>query len=163
MHKVCINSKQLALGLLFLLAGTLEYLVSRPTSTTLFLNKLEPLSSFFHSLPHLYGELGIYAPDFFHTLAFSLMAMAYLGSGIARASICVGWILLDCMFELGQMYGVQLVDYLGEWMEIDTIKNYFVNGTFDICDLIAIILGGMSALVLGELLSKEEVYDGKNN
>jgi hypothetical protein len=41
-----INKKQLLLGCLFLLAGTLEYLVSRPMGSTYFLAEFDAIQSF---------------------------------------------------------------------------------------------------------------------
>lgn len=154
-----INKKQVLLGCLFLLAGTIEYLVSRPIGSTYFLTKLEPIQSFFHHVPNLYGKLGLFAPEFFHALAFCLISMAFFSTRKSRITICIVWFSVDSIFELGQKYGTQLVGYLPKWFEtvpmLENLRNYLVNGRFDIYDLVAIGLGSLTAFFIGELLSKK--------
>jgi hypothetical protein len=162
-QNVSINRKHLALGLFFLLAGTLEYLVSRPTSSTLFLNHLEPVTSFFRSLPPLYGQFGIYAPAFFHPLAFSLMTMAHVGTRVGRVSSCIAWTSINCLFETAQNHGPQLRQGDVGQRPIDTVQNYLSSGVFDIGDVVAIFLGGTTAYFLGELLAGQEICNDKKN
>jgi len=154
-----INKKQLIIGISFLLAGTMEYLVSRPIGSTYFLYKFKSIQLFFHHMPNLYGKMGIFAPEFFHPLALSLISMALVSSRKSRMAICIAWFTVDSMFELGQKYGTLLMEYLPKWFGtvpiLENLKSYFVNGRFDICDLIAIGLGSFTAFFIGELISKK--------
>jgi hypothetical protein len=162
-----INKKQVLLGCLFLLAGTIEYLVSRPIGSTYFLTKLEPIQSFFHHVPNLYGKLGLFAPEFFHALAFCLISMAFFSTRKSRITICLVWFSIDSAFELGQKYGTQFVEYVPQWFGkapiLENLRNYLVNGRFDIYDLVAIGLGSLTAFFIGELLSKKGGSDEKEH
>lgn len=161
-----INKTQLLLGCLFLLAGTIEYLVSRPIGSVYFLRKFPAVQSFFQQMPNLYGKLGVFAPEFFHALAFCLISMAFFSSKKSRIAICLSWFSVDSIFELGQRYGIQLVEYLPKWFEtvpmLENLRNYLVNGRFDIYDLVAIGLGSLTAFFIGELLSKKGGSDEKS-
>jgi hypothetical protein len=154
-----INKKQLLLGCLFLLAGTMEYLVSRPMGSTYFLAQFKAIQSFFHHMPNVYGKLGIFAPEFFHALALCLISMAFFSTRRSRITICIVWFSIDSVFELGQRYGAQLAEHIPQWFEkvpvLENLGNYLVNGRFDMYDLAAIGLGSLTALFIGELVSKK--------
>jgi hypothetical protein len=160
-----INRKQLLVGILCLSLGTIEYLVSRPIGSAYFLNKFKALQSILHHFPNLYGKLGMFAPEFFHPLAFSLICMAFVSSRKSRMMICFAWFGVDSVFESSQKYGPQLVEYLPKWFGkvpiLENLGNYLVNGRFDINDLIAIGLGSLTAFFIGELLSKRGEGNGK--
>ena len=159
LESLSINKKQLLLGCLFLLAGTIEYLVSRPIGSTYFLRNFPAIQSFFHHMPNLYGKLGVFAPEFFHAAAFCLISMAFFSGRKSRITICLFWFSIDSVFELGQRYGVQLAEHIPQWFEkapiLENLRNYLVNGRFDIYDLMAIGLGSLTAFFIGELLSKK--------
>lgn len=150
-----INKKQVLMGAVFLLAGTLEYLVSRPIGSTYFLYKFRSIHSFFYRMPDLYGNLGMFAPEFFHVLAFSLISMSLFSSRTARITVCVVWFCLESTFELGQKYGPELTAYIPERLIPGNLRDFFVNGTFDSYDVIAIGLGTLTAFFIGELLSSK--------
>ena len=159
MESTKINKTQLVLGCLFLLAGTIEYLASRPIGSTYFLTKFNAIQSFFHHMPNVYGKLGVFAPEFFHALALCLISMAFFSSRKSRITICLAWFSIDSVFELGQRYGAQLVEYLPKWVEkvpvLENLSNYLVNGKFDLYDLLAIGVGSLTAFFIGELMSKK--------
>jgi hypothetical protein len=150
-----INKRQFLLGVLFLVAGTLEYLISRPIGSTYFLQPFTSILSYFRDVPNLYGEFGFFAPDFFHPLAFSLISMAFLSNKRdSRVFICFAWFSIDSMLELGQKYGAQFLDYLPQWLAkvpiTENLRDYLIYGTFDSYDLLAITLGSITAFVIGE-------------
>lgn len=159
MQSLRVNKKQLLLGCLFLLAGTIEYLVSRPIGSVYFLRKFPAVQSFFQQIPNLYGKLGIFAPEFFHALALCLISMAFFSSRKSRITTCLVWLSIDSVFELGQRYGVQLAEYIPQWFGtvpiLENLSNYLINGVFDFYDLLAIGLGSLTAFFIGELLSKK--------
>lgn len=152
-----MNTKQATLGLACLFAGTLEYLTGRPPGSTPLFNQIDLVAPCLTALPDLYGKLGSFVPDFFHPLAFSLMFMAFVESIKARISICIFWVLVDVLFEVGQKNGVEIMTLLSAHFEafplLRHVARYFANGTFDSYDLIAIGMGGVTAFVLGELSS----------
>jgi hypothetical protein len=154
-----INILQLMLGAFFLLAGASVYLVSRPIGSTCFLDKFHSIQSFFHYLPDIYGKAGMFAPEFFHALAITLLSLAFVSSRKSRVMICFGWFSINFLFEFGQRYGRQFGEYISEWNKaVPAIKNFsdfFVNGTFDVWDLISIFLGSVTAFCIGELTSKK--------
>jgi len=160
MNRFRINKKQLLLGILFLLAGTTEYLVSRPIGSTHFLHQYDSVQLFFHQMPSLYGKLGMFAPEFFHPLAFSLMSAALIASKKSKIMLCIAWFSINLLFELGQTFGAELVDYLPQsFMIVPMIKgfvDFLVYGTFDIYDLLAIGLGSMTAFSIVLHDSKKE-------
>ena len=160
-----INKTQLVLGCLFLLAGTIEYLVSRPIGSAYFLAKFPALQSFFHQAPNVYGKLGVVAPEFFHALGFCLISMAFFSTRKAKISICILWFSIDSVFELAQKYGTHLAGYIPKWFEsvpiLENLRDYLVNGTFDSYDLLAIGLGSLTAFLIGQLLHKEGGSDGR--
>ena len=162
-----INKRQFLLGILFLVAGTLEYLISRPIGSTYFLQPFTSILSYFRDVPNLYGEFGFFAPDFFHPLAFSLISMAFLSNKRdSRFFICFAWFSIDSMLELGQKYGAQLFDYLPQWLGkvpiTENLRNYMIYGIFDICDLLAITLGSITAFVIGESIKRGGKYAKPN-
>ena len=163
MESFRINKKQLLLGILFLLAGTMVYLVDRPIGSTYFLYKYRSIQIFFHQMPTLYGKLGMFAPEFFHPLAFSLISMSLISSRKSKVMICFIWFSIDSIFELGQKFGIELAENLPKWcVTVPTIKgfiDFFVYGTFDFYDLVAIGLGSLTAFLILELESKK----GENN
>jgi len=151
-----INKKQLLLGILFLLLGTMVYLVDRPIGSTHFLYKYRSIQTFFHQVPPLYGKIGMFAPEFFHPLALSLISMSLISSKKSKMMTCFVWFSIDSVFELGQKFGVELVEYLPKWfVTLPIIKDFidfFVHGTFDPYDLMAIGFGSSVAffiLILG--------------
>jgi hypothetical protein len=150
---------------LFLLAGVLEYLGNRPTGSTYLHLLLQPLAGWFHHIPPLYGKLGTVAPDFFHSLALSLLLVAFFVKRQSRMIICLTWFGIESLFELGQRYGMEIVEYLPGGLEtvpmMGNLEAYLVNGTFDFYDLIAFGLGSLTAFTLGELTTRKGGRDGR--
>lgn len=141
----------------------MEYLVSRPIGSTYFLNKFKSIQSILHHFPNLYGKLGMFAPEFFHPLAMSLMSMAFFSSRKSKIIVCLAWLGVDSIFELSQRYAIHLIKYLPKWFEtvpiLENLDNYLFNGRFDIYDLVAIGLGSSTAFFIGEPLSKKGGID----
>jgi hypothetical protein len=154
-----INKKQFLAGVLCLLAGVMEYLLARPVGSTYFLYDFKAVQSVLPRAPGLYGQFGGFAPEFFHPLAFSLISMALVSSRKARIVICISWFAINFMFELGQRCGAELAEYLPKWFDtlpvFGTLRIFFLNGRFDVYDLVAICLGSLTALLVGEMLAKK--------
>ena len=73
--------------------------------------------------------------------------------------ICVAWFTIDSMFELGQRYGHNIFEYLPQWFGkipmSDIFRSYFINGVFDVIDLLAIGFGSITAFIIGQTVKTE--------
>lgn len=163
-----LNKKQVCFGLLFLLAGALEYLFARPVGSVYFLTNLQAIHSLLQSMPDIYGKYGLFAPVFFHTIAFSLISMSIFSTRRARIVVCMFWFCIECFFEISQKYGFHIVTFIPESIKsissFKIMENFFIKGRFDIYDLIAIGFGSIIALISGELLSRKGgIYERKDS
>ncbi len=145
------NKAQIVIGLAALLLGTMVYLVDRPGDHSFVPSAI----SLFPFTPSVFGVLGHGLPTFAHVFAFSLLTIAFVG-GAKRAAItvCLGWFLVDATFELGQHPQVAsgLSSLIPQWFEhlpvLDRTASYFLHGTFDPFDLLAIVSGALAAYVV---------------
>lgn len=151
---------QLVLGLAVLLLGTLVYLVDRPAGHVFFPSAFSlckaPLC--------LFGRLGQSLPTFAHVLAFSLFTAVLLGGGRSKAlAICLGWMVINAAFELGQHPAVApgVVSLIPVWFQqvpiLEEADRYFLHGTFDHGDMLSIALGALAAYVVIQRTSRREV------
>ena len=57
----------------------------------------------------------------------------------------MSWLLIDCAFELGQNFNSWPLKIIPDWVLgipfLENSKNYFMHGTFDLTDMIAIFIG----------------------
>lgn len=94
------------------------------------------------------------SPSFIHVFSFSIfssLVFPVCTRGAILAS-CLFWTFVNCLFEIGQLAKVSLQK---EFLEksngvpfLDNIGPYFTNGTFDIWDIFACLLGGFSAFFI---------------
>lgn len=158
-----ITRVQLSIGLAILLLGTLVYALDRPPEQALITAAIG-LPAFTSGV---FGPLGPVLPAFAHVFAFILLTTALIGNTRAVClSACLGWWLIDTAFELGQHPYVAdwLSTHLSRGPENLTIVNYtvdyFVHGTFDPWDLLAITLGVVAAyLVIEKTKQQEQQYE----
>ena len=138
-------------------AGLLVYLLGRQPEHVYFL---------FHgfSLAHGHtsplGVLGNYLPSFVHVYAFILLTATVAGSLNARLlRICTMWFVIACLFECGQHPAVSptIVAALPIWFArvpvLDNTAAYFLNGTFDLLDLLALAAGTVAAYLTVVLIA----------
>lgn len=156
------NYKQITVGLAGLFAGTAVYLISRPFHSVYFLHGLKSSERYFHSFPNFFGAFAHNAPAFFHPLSFSLVTMGLLAqTRKSRFMICLFWFSVNILFEVGQNVSLQVSHFIPHWFEqvplLSNTKNFFLFGTFDICDIIAIFLGSVVAFAVSELTSEKGV------
>jgi hypothetical protein len=100
----------------------------------------------------LFGVLGGCLPTFVHVIAFALLTGVALGPGPQRALIAsVGWVVVNTLFELGQVDGVARAmsgsGLIGSWMPAAAL-GYFRSGTFAAGDLGAAGMGGLVAYTI---------------
>lgn len=118
---------------------------------------------------HLFGSIGAHLPSFVHVAVFILISAAILAPWRFRiAWICLLWFGIDSLFELAQhdVIAVRIAAVVPNWFEgkyfLENTTAYFLNGTFDLLDIVSIALGSVVAyLVLQASRVQEKGYDGK--
>jgi len=145
-----VNRLQVLIGLLGLLLGTMVYLVDRPPETTYFIYSSTIGLSLYRIFPDFFGLIGHNLPSFFHIFSFILLTAGFFSCRKrGYFIICVSWLFVECAFELGQRYGAFANDFFPEWFEgipyLENTANYFRYGTFDVFDVIAMLMGTIAA------------------
>ena len=151
-RQVIVNRVQIFVGLTALLLGSLVYLVDRSPDHTYFIYISGLNISLYNTLPNIFGLVGNSLPAFIHVFAFILITAGLLGCR-KRGSIiiCLNWLLVDCAFELGQKFNMWSSNTIPEWFAgipfLENTGNYFLKGTFDFVDIVAIFFGTILAYV----------------
>jgi len=145
-----VNGVQILIGLGGLAVGTLVYLIDRPPEATYFLHFTRIKISLYGILPNVFGAIGNSLPDFLHVFSFILLTAGLLRWGKKGSlAICLGWFLIDVIFELFQKFNALPLKIIPKWFNgipfLENTENYFTQGTFDFFDLIAIALGAAIA------------------
>ena len=149
-HQVIVNKVQFFVGLTALLLGSLVYLVDRSPDRTYFIYISGLNISLYNTLPNVFGAIGNSLPAFIHVFAFILIT-AGLMSCQKRGwlIICLSWFFVDFAFELGQKFNEWALKLIPTWFSgmpfLENTENYFLRGTFDIIDLVAVALGTVIA------------------
>lgn len=148
-----INFLQILIGTLVLLLGTLVYLVDRPHHETYFVSNSRVDIRFFQQLPNLFGAAGNHLPAFAHVFAFTMITASLLACGKKGYLLsAAGWLITDSLFEIGQKYGTEIGPFIPGWFDgipfLESAGAFFANGTFDWNDLMAIVVGAVSAYVV---------------
>ena len=147
---VIVHSRaQLLAGILLLLLGSLVYVIDRSPDQVYFTRFFGIHLKMFNGGAPLLGSLGLRLPAFFHVLSFSLITGAFFRSGRGRyLVICTFWLLVNCCFELGQKYKDMAVKLTPDFFEripfLENTRAYFLNGTFDVYDLVAFFVGALA-------------------
>lgn len=138
-------------GLAALLLGIPVYLLTRPAESVLFLQYLPDIH---FRIPFDAGGILYALPSFLHIYAFILLTASVVASSTHHLRlICLFWLVIELLFEIGQLHALALIitDHLpvslsgSVWFE--AIPNYFLQGTFDPLDIAGLLLGAMAAYV----------------
>ena len=159
-----MNKKNVLIGVIGLLAGAGVYVVNR-AQPVYFLEKVGFIKRYSYLLPDIYGKLGGWLPEFFHAFSFSLISIGLFSrTKISRNIFCLLWLGIDSFFEIGQKYGSQLARYIPLWFNkvpiLKRTESYFVNGRFDILDLLAILSGVVVAYILTNITTTKPDKSG---
>jgi len=154
------------LAVAFLTFGLSVYLFDRPADRIYFVPDGWSLSL---GNGQLFGSIGAHLPSFVHVIVFILITGALLAPCRFRiASICLLWFGTESLFELAQhdVIAVRIAAIVPNWFEgkifLENTTAHFLNGTFDLLDIVSIALGsGVAYLVLQTSRVQEEGYDGK--
>ena len=141
---------QVFIGLNALFIGLVIYTLHRPTGSSYLGIMIHNLMGLLPVQISMNEILGGCLPDFLHPFAFSLICMALFphANRTIRGFICFFWLFTNILFEMGQFYGEQI----GQMMSFPSFfSNYFIGGTYDVLDIIAIGLGIISDFFIGEI------------
>lgn len=161
-HKWQIQAEllQAGAGCGALLLGLVIYLFSRDPQQVYFLAQVPSLSD---EVSLNSGRLGNVLPSFLHIYAFILLTTAVVSaSPVMTRIICVFWVSVECLFEIGQHAAIahSLASHLHAWTAdlpmLWAVHAYFMNGTFDVLDIVAILLGACAAYAT--VLVSQRVY-----
>jgi hypothetical protein len=147
---VVVHSRaQLLAGTFLLLLGSLVYVIDRSPNQVYFTRFFGIQVNMFDGGTPLLGSLGLRLPAFFHVLSFSLITGAFFNSSKGRyLIICLFWLLVNTCFELGQKYKTLAVKLTPDFFEyipfLENTRAYFLNGTFDVYDLVAFLVGALA-------------------
>ena len=136
-----------AIGSVAFAIGLFVYLADRDPSKAALIPTVALLTG-----SNVFGMLGGWLPSFVHTFAFSLFTAAALPiRSVPRYGTCVAWFAVNTAFEVGQHPQVSarlaeaLQGGLGALPFSRSLSNYFVHGTFDPGDIVAALLGALTA------------------
>ena len=158
--RIAPNLLQLILGLGALMIGVMEYALSRPADSTCLGASIKVIGGDLRYKMEVFGIFGGVVPEFVHPLAFALITMALFPetSRRIRVMICLFWLTVDLLFEVGQYFGQQISQFLPTILPHTRVSglliDYFLRGTYDHLDILAICLGIISAFVIGELITR---------
>lgn len=114
----------------------------------------------------LVAEISGQLPSFFHTYAFILLTFIVLGTS-SRFNLYLSislWATVEVLFEAGQhhLFQSSIINLIPDWFDqiraLDLTHNYFLQGTFDPLDLLAIAIGSACALLTVHLFQREEIH-----
>jgi hypothetical protein len=142
------------MGWAALIPGVLFYFLFRPQGVAYVSERLRLdliLRPYSLAAP-LWGSF----PDFIHPLAFSMIGMGVLSlSRRWRLLVCSSILLLNLFFEIGQKYKNMALGIVPKWLDgipvLENVNSYFLRGTFDLQDVLAMCLGSSIAFVVSEL------------
>lgn len=143
------NANQAVLGAAVLLLGLLLYAHARPPLYN-FLTDLQ-LPNLVQWVSHSsFGWWCSFLPSFIHVMSMSLICAALLPQEKwTFLLVCASWVFIDTVFELLQLtapfVSVHYNGGLDRYALIENTIGYFIDGTFDPNDLLAVLVGGLIA------------------
>ena len=137
-------------GGIALIIGAMIYLTDRPPDRTYFVQRSPVDISLYDARTKMFGAAGDHLPAFIHVFSFVLITAGVISGGKrVDAAVCLSWVAVNCAFELGQKFkflSVKLVPgFFSDIPFLENTKSFFLTGTFDMFDLAAVFLGGISA------------------
>jgi hypothetical protein len=160
---------QVLAGAFLLTLGGLFYLAPDLSAYTWLGQKCGSIEISFLNLPQLLGPLRGPFPEFIHPLAFSLIGMGLFSrTRRSRVWICLTFASMNVLFELGQLFDGPALNFIPTWFDnipvIENTKNFVLNGTFSIIDLLAVLIGTAFAFLFADvLLTARRKNEGRKN
>jgi hypothetical protein len=152
-----------SIACLALVIGYLIYYIGRPGPAIYAIP--ENLEHWVFALP-LLSEISGQLPSFFHTYAFILLTFIALGAS-SRSSPYLSislWVSLESLFEIGQhpIISEWISNVIPAWFEqiplLGITDNYFLQGTFDPLDMLAIVIAAVSTLLTVRFFQRREIH-----
>lgn len=160
MTEVIRNPRQALLGFLAITLGMLIYIAFRPSWQTVWITRIISLD--WGRFP-LSTEIGNNLPSFLHVVGFSLLTGGIIvQKRWAYMITCAFWLWLNLLFELLQS------DAAYTWLNamstnhdklnpvLHWLKNYSFHAVFDPKDVVALVMGAISAYIVLVKTSKGE-------
>lgn len=154
----------LALAALFL--GVAVYLLERQPERVYFLAQW--VISGDETTP-FFGVFGNHLPTSLHVFAFILLtAVIVAPSRRVAAAICVVWLVIDSLFEIGQIPVIAqgVASRVPDWFHgvpfFENTSEYFLSGTFDVLDLGSIAAGAVAAFLTLVLTASKEIKNASD-
>ncbi len=144
---------QIALGILLLLFGGLIYLSGPAGGSAYFVEKLGISDSLPLNISGLLGPLRGPLPEFLHPLAFTLIGIGlFARRRNSRIWICTIFFLMNILFEFGQLlqnFSDKIIpERFTRIPVLENTREFFLNGTFSVLDLVAICVAIVVAYFL---------------
>jgi hypothetical protein len=145
-----INLQKIIIGSISLFLGLFIYLFNRSPDTIYLIDKHFDTFSSIGFFPPFKNHLFYSLPSFFHVFSLSLITAGLLPSN-RKALIfsCSSWLLINCIFEFLQSKKEFILSIIPKWFNefqyLDSISIYFKFGTYDLIDILFIILGSFCA------------------
>jgi len=154
-HRWCI----VIVGIAALFAGSLVYFTDRPPGQTYFIIKIFPKLNLQENLLPVFGKTADFFPDFVHPFGFSLITAGFFAKTKAGVFIiCLFWFCVNAAFELGQHYKSFAASLVPQWFEgllfLENCKDFFRYGSFDPFDLMAMLIGSLTAFFIASRILK---------
>jgi len=141
-----------------LFVGALVYVYDRQPEFVYF---LPAWLSFENQTVSFFGKIGNYLPTFIHVYAFILLTVVVtVPTATKLIPVCLAWFSLDSLFEFAQLNPIAqwIGNHIPIWFDgipfVENTKNYFLMGTFDVFDLISIIVGTLAAYLTAALITR---------
>ncbi|MBW1999224.1 MAG: hypothetical protein JRJ29_14840 [Deltaproteobacteria bacterium] len=161
-----VNGLQIGIGVLALCLGGIVYLVSRPPEKTYFVYASKLRISLYQKVPDVFGVLGNSLPDFLHVFSFIMITAGLVSKRkIECMVISLSWFLVEVAFEVFQKFKEFPLKIIPEWFinkpVLENVRPFFMKGTFDFIDLVAVALGTVAAYFVSTRTMKERVKEEK--
>ena len=148
-----------AIGGIALALGMLVYATDRDAAHALLFPAVAALGS-----GPVFGAVGLWLPSFVHPFAFSLFTAAALPRSPSPAyGACAAWWLVNVAFEVAQHAQISvglassLQGFFGKNWLTRAVSNYWLRGSFNVGDLVAVTAGALAAAVVLFLVHRQEV------
>jgi len=149
-YSIIQNRKQLLVGILFLLLGSLIYVTDRDPAYVYFTRLFGIHLKLSGHGTNFLGAFGLRLPTFFHVFSFSLITASLISMNKKKYfAVCTGWFLMNCCLEMGQKFKQAATgvtpDFFDHFLFFENTRAYFLKGTFDWLDIVAAATGAIFA------------------
>lgn len=147
---------QIVIALFVLSIGVLVYLLDRQPGSVYFIPEWFSLTG---NPGSIFGYIGNHLPTFIHVYVFILLTVSTTAVSVSHA--CILWFVIDSLLEIAQLTTVAnwIAENIPAWFAgipfFENTASYFKNGTFDVLDIVSIVLGTVAAYLTFQFTRKE--------